>query len=47
LIDGEKYFDRDQNISERPNKQLEKQKLVDKEKADQPQRGGQGARRPQ
>ena len=49
MIDGSKYFDRDSDVSSRPGKAAEKQKLTDKEKQDaQPQgRGGQGARRPQ
>src|SRR6266404_9500093 len=45
MIDGQKYFDRDSEVSARPAKQLEKQKLVDKEKQDQQRQGG--ARRPQ
>ena len=43
-IDGNKYFDRDSDVSARPNKDLEKKKLADKEKAPAPT---QGARRPQ
>jgi imidazolonepropionase-like amidohydrolase len=43
-IDGNKYFDRDSDVSARPNKDLEKKKLTDKEKAATP---AQGARRPQ
>lgn len=43
-IDGNKYFDRDSDVSARPNKELEKKKLADKEKAATPV---QGARRPQ
>jgi imidazolonepropionase-like amidohydrolase len=43
-IDGNKYFDRDSDVSARPNKELEKKKLTDKEKAATP---AQGARRPQ
>jgi imidazolonepropionase-like amidohydrolase len=43
-IDGNKYFDRDSDVSARPNKELEKKKLADKEKAATP---AQGARRPQ
>jgi imidazolonepropionase-like amidohydrolase len=43
-IDGNKYFDRDSDVSARPNKDLEKKKLADKEKAATP---AQGARRPQ
>jgi adenine deaminase len=45
MIDGQKYFDRDSEVSGRPAKQLQKQKLVDKEKQDQQRQGG--ARRPQ
>jgi imidazolonepropionase-like amidohydrolase len=45
MIDGQKYFDRDTEVSGRPAKQLQKQKLVDKEKQDQQRQGG--ARRPQ
>lgn len=57
LIDGQKYFDRDNEMSLRPARQLEKQKLVekekDKEKQDQQRqidvqkKAGPGARRPQ
>jgi len=43
-IDGNKYFDRDSDVSGRPNKELEKKKLADKEKAATP---AAGARRPQ
>jgi imidazolonepropionase-like amidohydrolase len=43
-IDGNKLFDRDSDVSGRPNKELEKKKLADKEKAATP---AQGARRPQ
>jgi imidazolonepropionase-like amidohydrolase len=43
-IDGNKTFDRDSDVSGRPNKELEKKKLADKEKAAMP---AQGARRPQ
>jgi len=43
-IDGNKYFDRDSDVSARPNKELEKKKLADKEKAATP---APGARRPQ
>src|SRR5580692_1220273 len=42
LIDGQKYFDRDSDVSARPNKDLEKKKLADKEKATAPGRGGRG-----
>jgi len=42
-IDGSKYFDRDSDVSGRPNKELEKKKLADKEKAAAPAgRGGRG-----
>ena len=41
-IDGNKYFDRDSDVSGRPNKDLEKKKLADKEKAAAPGRGGRG-----
>ncbi|HTS61478.1 MAG TPA: amidohydrolase [Candidatus Acidoferrales bacterium] len=40
LIDGTIYFDRDNEVSGRPAKQAEKQKLIDKEKQNQ-QRGPQ------
>jgi imidazolonepropionase-like amidohydrolase len=43
-IDGNKYFDRDSDVSGRPNKDLEKKKMADKEKAATPAPGG---RRPQ
>ena len=35
LIDGTIYFDRDNEVSSRPGKQAEKQKLIDKEKQNQ------------
>ena len=35
LIDGTVYFDRDNEVSSRPGKQAEKQKLIDKEKQNQ------------
>jgi imidazolonepropionase-like amidohydrolase len=41
-IDGNKYFDRDSDVSGRPTKELEKKKLADKEKAATPARGGRG-----
>src|SRR5580693_475128 len=42
-IDGNKYFDRDTDVSGRPTKELEKKKLADKEKAATPAgRGGRG-----
>jgi imidazolonepropionase-like amidohydrolase len=34
MIDGTKYFDRDSNVSDRPMKDAEKQKLIEREKAD-------------
>jgi imidazolonepropionase-like amidohydrolase len=43
-IDGNKYFDRDSDVSARPAKDLEKKKLADAEKAAAP---AQGQRRPQ
>jgi imidazolonepropionase-like amidohydrolase len=39
-IDGNKYFDRDSDVSGRPAKDLEKKKLADKEKAATPAPGG-------
>ena len=45
LIDGHKYFDRDQDISGRAAKEAEIKKLMESEKPEQPQ--GRGARRPQ
>jgi len=39
-IDGNKYFDRDSDVSSRPAKDLEKKKLADKEKAATPAPGG-------
>jgi imidazolonepropionase-like amidohydrolase len=42
-IDGNKYFDRDSDVSARPSKELEKKKLEDKEKAAAPARNGRGA----
>ncbi|HYW46327.1 MAG TPA: amidohydrolase [Bryobacteraceae bacterium] len=44
LIDGTVYFDRDNEVSGRPAKQAEKQKLIDKEKQNQQRQ--QPARRP-
>jgi imidazolonepropionase-like amidohydrolase len=44
LIDGNVYFDRDQDVSGRAAKQAEKQKLLDKEKQSQPRQ--QPPRRP-
>jgi imidazolonepropionase-like amidohydrolase len=45
LIDGNKYFDRDQDVSGRAAKEAEKQKLMEREKQDSPQ--GRGGRSPQ
>ena len=45
LIDGTKYFDRDVNLSGRPMKDAEKQKLIDMEKQDA--RKNAPSRRPQ
>ncbi len=46
LIDGTVYFDRDKEVSGRSGKQAEKQKLIEKEKQNQPRpaagRGGRG-----
>jgi len=44
LIDGTVYFDRDNEISGRAAKEAEKQKLIDKEKQNQPRQGGRGGR---
>jgi imidazolonepropionase-like amidohydrolase len=44
LIDGQLYFDRDSDVSGRPAKALEKQKLIEKEKQSQPKPAG--GRRP-
>jgi adenine deaminase len=43
LIDGTVYFDRDTEVTGRPAKMAEKQKLVDKEKQQRPT-GGRGGR---
>jgi imidazolonepropionase-like amidohydrolase len=43
LIDGHKYFDRDQDVSSRAAKELEKQKLLEMEKQDQAPVGRRGA----
>ncbi len=45
LIDGQKYFDRDNEVSGRPMKDAEKQKLIEREKQDQKKAAP--ARRPQ
>ena len=44
LIDGHMYFDRDTEVSGRAAKAAEKQKLIEKEKANQPRQGGRGGR---
>ena len=48
LIDGKVYFDRDNEVSARPAKQAEKQKLIDKERDKEKQQrapqGGTGRR---
>ncbi len=44
LIDGTVYFDRDNEVSGRAAKAAEKQKLIDKEKQNQPRQGGRGGR---
>ena len=44
LIDGHVYFDRDNEVSGRAAKAAEKQRLIDKEKANQPRQGGRGGR---
>jgi len=44
LIDGRVYFDRESDLSGRPAKALEKQKLIDKEKQSRPRSSG--GRRP-
>jgi imidazolonepropionase-like amidohydrolase len=45
LIDGTVYFDRDKEVSGRAAKAAEKQKLIDKEKQNQPRpTGGRGTR---
>ena len=47
FIDGEVYFDRDQDLSEREKFQLRKKALIEKEKQQQPQQKKQGgSRRP-
>jgi imidazolonepropionase-like amidohydrolase len=47
MIDGNKYFDRDNDVSGRPAKDLQKQKLVEAEKADAAQKKAAPQRRPQ
>jgi adenine deaminase len=49
FIDGTRYFDRDTEVSGRPGKSAEKQKLIDKEKqaAQDAQKKGAPGRRPQ
>jgi imidazolonepropionase-like amidohydrolase len=44
LIDGHKYFDRDEEVSSRPAKAAEKQKLLEKEKQAAPGRGAPAGR---
>jgi hypothetical protein len=44
LIDGSVYFDRDNEVSGRPTKQAEKQKLIEKEKQQRPAGAGRGGR---
>jgi len=46
LIDGNIYFDRDNEVSGRAARQAEKQKLIDKEKQNQPRPQGPPTRRP-
>jgi len=40
LIDGNKYFDRDQEVSGRPRKEAEKQKLIEMERQQRIPTGG-------
>src|SRR5580658_3609095 len=47
MIDGTKYFDRDSDVSGRPAKDLEKQKLLDEEKSGDAQKKAAPQRRPQ
>jgi imidazolonepropionase-like amidohydrolase len=44
-IDGQLYFDRDNDVAERPAREAEKKKLVDKEKEQQQRRPNPGAQR--
>jgi len=44
LIDGHKYFDRDEEVSGRPAKAAEKQKLLEKEKQAAPRQGAPAGR---
>jgi imidazolonepropionase-like amidohydrolase len=44
LIDGSVYFDRDTEVSGRAAKEAEKQKLIEKEKQNQPRQGVRGGR---
>lgn len=46
LIDGQVYFDRDKDLSERDKRRLEKNRLLEKEKQQQQQQKKQGPRRP-
>ncbi len=45
LIDGAVYFDRDKEVSERPQKQTEKQRLIEREKQNAPAPTAQGGTR--
>jgi hypothetical protein len=49
FIDGTRYFDRDTEVSGRPGKATEKQRLIEKEKqnAQDAQKKGAPTRRPQ
>jgi imidazolonepropionase-like amidohydrolase len=47
MIDGNKYFDRDNEVSGRPMKDAEKQRLIEREKLDQSQKKAAPTRRPQ
>jgi imidazolonepropionase-like amidohydrolase len=46
FIDGELYFDRDQELVERPKKAAEKEGLLERQKQQQRRPGAPGARRP-
>jgi len=46
FIDGQLYFDRDSDLAERPTRDIEKKKLVDKEKEQQRRQGPGAQRRP-
>src|SRR3984893_5781732 len=45
-IDGQLYFDRASDVAERPTRELEKKKLIDKEKEEQKKNAPAGQRRP-